>query len=390
MKLVANSETAGNATIPIRWCLAPEEIAALRYEKVADPYLLLITVHKKKDVDRQLVPLDQMMTYLSFNHPGENTVFATVVWHDTKAELKKWCLDGDKYGNWETLFYDQETDSLVKGDLGKTRMTVNVSSQFFAKEPPAWEKWWTNLWFEREPRDQCQYRRRRMVAYSIQPPLVLLFITIITMFRALAAAFWFVFRTRTKINFEAVVRPFKFESNDVWYHARYGRNFYKENKDGKERPEVVWFFHPTSILLVACLLLGIDKLWVHFFSGWWLYLLLSPVAIGVVIVTVSIVVAFVTFISSLAVKLFKRLNWRQVDEAKRAEKLRKKREKQAREDAVRSIAIETKMKSLEGSFPLLTCDGPLVPKIEALPREKQTVHLRFLDLKSKVCKPFAG
>ena len=393
MKLVASNDTVGNATIPIRWCLTPEEIAHLRQNKVADPHLLLVIVHEKKNVDRQLVPLDRMMTYLSFNHPGENTVFATIVWHaGGKKELKKWCLNTNKYGNWETEFYDSKEDTLKAGDYALARIAVKVSPEFFAKDPPAWLKWWVNLWYETGFRNQCQFKKRLLfVAVPIQPWFVLLWVIIITLFRFLAATYWFVFRTKTEVNFKAIIRPFKYESEDVWHKTRYSRNFYEQDKNGKNRSGVVWLFHPATILLVAALLFGVDALWVHFFSAWWPYLLLSPVVIGVLLVVLSAVMLVVTLVSSLAVRLFKGLKLRQVDEVRRvAEEIRKKKEKEARKLEEQRLAMETKMRSLEHDLALLTCDGSFVAKIEALPREKQTVHLRFLDLKSKRCKPFAG
>jgi prepilin-type processing-associated H-X9-DG protein len=40
-------------------------------------------------------------------------------------------------------------------------------------------------------------------------------------------------------------------------------------------------------------------------------------------------------------------------------------------------------------FNYLFCDGGVVPDIKTLPLNRRTVHLRFMNLKAKVCKPFA-
>lgn len=58
----------------------------------------------------------------------------------------------------------------------------------------------------------------------------------------------------------------------------------------------------------------------------------------------------------------------------------------------RSARREQEMFKLryETEFEPLLCDGrDLKPSIADLPPERRTVHLRFLDLKAKVCRPFA-
>ena len=38
---------------------------------------------------------------------------------------------------------------------------------------------------------------------------------------------------------------------------------------------------------------------------------------------------------------------------------------------------------------LLVCNGDFTPQLSALPKDRQTIYLRFQDFKAKVCKPFA-
>ncbi|MFA4818299.1 MAG: hypothetical protein WC621_00470 [Patescibacteria group bacterium] len=390
MKLVANSEVTGKATVAIRWCLSKEEVATLREKKITDPYLLFVIVHDKVNVDRQLVRLNQIMTYLSFNHPGSNTVFATIVWHGSKTKLKEWCLYTDKDGDWRNKFYDSEADMLVAGDWGEVRIDVDVSPEFFAKEPPAWEKRWVNLWFERKmPRHQCKYRKRRMLAYSIQPPLVLAFIIFISLFRFLAAVFWILFRTKTEVNLKPIVRPFEYDSNDVWWQAKTARNFYAENKNYKERSRLVWLYHPVVIILASALLFISDRtfgglfLASHFFSAWWLYILLSPIAITLVV--------FVAFIITVVIFNFVKLIGLVFGKTSKEEKQTKKEDKQKRKKEAEQAVIETKLELIESDLLPLTCgEEQLIPELKALPKEKRTIYLRFLDLRSKLCKPFAG
>ncbi|MFA5886523.1 MAG: hypothetical protein WC863_01940 [Patescibacteria group bacterium] len=396
MKLVANSGATGNATLAIRWCLEDEEISALRELVITDPYILFVVVHKHENVDRKLVRLNELMVFLPLNNPGDNTVFATIVWHKTKKKLDEWCLERNKYGCYKTDFYDIEDDSLRHGDLGKTRMEVNVSSEFFAKEPPAWEKKWVNLWFGgKRARNSCDYGKRRMLAYSVQPIPVLVFIVFITIFRFLAAAFWILIRTKTKVDLRPIIHPFKYESDDVWFYATSARNFYEKDKDGKDRATAVWLYHPVTIIVMAVVLFYITidqpRLFVslHIPSVWWAYILLSPIfttllAIGAIVVAVVIV-----GLVKLGFLIFSRF-FPSKSEEQSQELLEEKTAEQIKAEQ-EEADLKLKLKLVEDNLTWLACNQEQpVPKLSALPREKRTVYLHFLDLKSKWCKPFPG
>jgi len=55
--------------------------------------------------------------------------------------------------------------------FGCVEQQVLVPVEVFAKEPAAWEKAWVNLFFRSRPGDQCDFRKRRLFAYTIQPIL---------------------------------------------------------------------------------------------------------------------------------------------------------------------------------------------------------------------------
>ena len=398
MKLVANSQKLGRAMIPLRWCLVPEEITFLREQRSENPHLFLVIVNSKKEVDRQLIPIGKMMTYLSFRHPGENTVFASIVWRAGGfRNLKSRYLGKDRSGNYFILHYDSDENTLVGTDgYGLSTITVNVSPEFFSPEPKPWEKWWVNLWFETKPKDQCQFKKRRFLAYSIQPIAVLLFILFITVFRLLAALWWLGVRTRVPVNFGAIVHPFRNQSIDVWWEAsewRGGRDFYKMDKNKKLRPKFLLAFKPYLILLVAAILFLVDTLLVPEYDVpmLWEYLLLSVVTVAVWVIAAFLFGFILAIVGSIIEAVISSRDSKSKKRFKQQEKEAKavKAEKLAAEAAQR--AVEAKLKELENEFKLISCNGgPLIPKLEALPKEKRTIHLRFMDLKARVCKPFAG
>ena len=399
MKLVTNSQKLGRAVIPLRWCLVPEEIAFLREQRIENPHLFLVIVNNKKEVDRQLIPIGKMMTYLSFRHPGENTVFATIVWRVLNyRSLKSRYLGKNYSGDYFILPYDSDENTLAGTDgYGLDAITVNVSPEFFSPEPKPWEKWWVNLWwFETKPKDQCQFKKRRFLAYSIQPIAVLVFIVVIVLFRFLTALWWLGVRTRAPVKLSAIVHPFRYTSYDVWYAANDyygGRDFYKMDKNKKLRPMFLLAFKPYLILLVAAILFLVDTLLVPGYDVpmLWKYLLLSVVTIAVLTVTVFLLVFIFGMVGLIIEEVIKGRDSKSKKRGKQQEKEAKaaRAKKLAAEAAQR--AVEAKLKELENEFKLISCNGgPLITELEALPKEKRTIHLRFMDLKARMCKPFAG
>src|SRR3989339_276166 len=401
MKLVTNSDTAGNPTVAIRWCLVPEEIAYLKDNKISNPHIFLVIVNNKKQVDRQLIPISDLMTYVSFRRAGDNMVFATIVWDiNSLKDLRKYYIGKDKYG-YKNSFYDKDLDTITDTyGYGLDAITVNVSADFFAPEPAEWEKKWVNLWFETKPKDQCQFRKRRILAYTIQPFLVLLYIIWLTLFRALSALFLVVIRTRTKVNFAPIIHPFKNDNEDVWHESlNAGRNIYLRKKDNTEREDYTIagvLFHPITVIVLSAILLMIDLAGTKIFLGWWSYLVGSLVVGVSIIVVVLIIFGLGDVVKWLAGNI---KSWRKkTSKDRRLEKARRQKAKYAQEAKAKKLAeeakeraIQTNLDRLNKEFALISCDsGPLVPKLAALPKEKRTIHLRFLDLKARVCKPFAG
>jgi len=401
MKLVANNNTAGNPTVALRWCLVPEDIVYLEDNNIFNPHILLIVVNNKKEVDRQLLPVSDLMTYISFNHSGNNTVLATIVWHkDGLKKLRNYYIGKGKYG-YENNFYNYSTDTLENTDsYGLDSLTVNISTDFFAPEPPEWEKSWVNLWFENKPKDQCQFRKRRILAYSIQPPLILLYVIFLVFWRTLVALFWFVIRTRTKVNFIPIIHPFKADNEDVWFEAeRRGRNIFLRDKNFSKRNDYKLagiLFHPIAVIVFSAILIVVDLTIIKIFLGWWSYLL-GSLAVSVAIIIIVLIIFVVGIVGIWLVGIFK--NWqKKSSKDKHMLKMRRQKEKEAKKSEAIKLANEAKkltqqaeFDKLKNEFSLVSCDnGPIIPKLKALPKEKRTIHLRFLDLKARVCKPFAG
>lgn len=229
LQLVASSTEANGTSLPVRWCISRDTLADLKENRVTNPHILIVVVKKGiGEVTRKLIPLENLMEYLDFNRAGDHTVLSSIVWHKD-GDVRKLRvlfmggrLHGKHYGM-PTLL--DENDQLLilqsafeKGGIefsDEAEITISVAAEHFAKPPWKWEQFWVNLWFERPPRDRCEFRKRRLVAYTIQPFIILPFLFFITALRAIIALYLLSILKRG-INFKPIFHPWNYSSIDVW------------------------------------------------------------------------------------------------------------------------------------------------------------------------------
>lgn len=396
MKLFVSETKVQDAVIPIRWCLTREELKELEKREAKNPHLLLVVTHENQEVDRYLVPISQMLAYIQFHKPGENRILATVVWQygDDVYKFRKEFLQQSSRGYYEQHVLNYGGKNLLRGFNyprldQQTEITVMVPAELFAKEPPAWEKWWVNLLFNSKPQDQCQFRRRRMIAYSIQPLFVLFIVPILAIVRFLAASV-LLFLGKREVNLEPIIHPFKHETNDVWRNAE--DSVFLRDAEGKRQHWLITLFSPPVFLGFLAILAGIRFVFPSFFSQitllWWYYPLVALAVLAGIAVTGILLLGLFSVIYSLLQIALKVLKAKTADPLAELRKTRiQAREKREQEEAERKRRKEEQLRvELEQ---LLMCDGGFIPKLSELPKEKQTIYLRFQDLKAKVCKPYA-
>lgn len=166
-----------NGDVPVRWCITPELIKDMENAGIDDPHILLISYKKGTDIvmDRKLLPITEIMTYVRFTSAGEQTLAGWIVSHvDGRITLKNTFLKKDN--DLTEFYYDEEANShemrpraTLKGfSYTHRHITVNIPAEAFGKEPPAWLKWFGNLWHDRRPVDQCSFRRRLILAFTLK------------------------------------------------------------------------------------------------------------------------------------------------------------------------------------------------------------------------------
>lgn len=426
----------------IRWCIGRDTLDKLQRRDAQNPHLLLLVVHNGAEIERKLVPISQMMEFFAFHRAGEHRIIATIVWHkEGNIKVLKATFFGRRIGDclYDKLdaVDDEGNFSLESREyldaLEECEIVVNVDPGHFAKAPSKLESWWVNLWYERAPRDQCQFRKRRILAYSVQPPVILVYLLFLISARILAAAF-FVSIGKRGINFKPLVHPWHYETNDIWFRAKWDHKgtIFSKKKNGDEQDflitalapfaPIVWVilfavlnlinllapafggFHIWTIaamavgiqacfsviiyafalFFIACFLFT-EKVIVPLFSWMGRYLAkvskYIPRGMAILFVAAFLVLMAKMGLSILMLVLFvSALTWGFLTIARH---LLKKPPELPKAEFRAVLQLE-----YEG-YKSLVCNGPLKADVRALPKDRQTIYLRFRDLKAKVCKPFA-
>lgn len=199
LTLIIENKSIFPSIIPVRWSMSDEMRDQLLKGKVKNPQALLITWSKKHGEHRWLVPLKQAIQHLQFHQPGENKIFATIVWANlqwdgNKSKLRKGLIkkDGIHYkfniitrdGTVCNTFY-------VISPFEFCEIKVDVSKESFASLPAKWENRWVNLLFKSKAIDQYEFLKRLLIAYTIQPALVSLWIIYKVIFCTIAGILLF-------------------------------------------------------------------------------------------------------------------------------------------------------------------------------------------------------
>ncbi len=390
------------AVIPVRWCVCRSLFDRLKFRGAKNPYLLLVVakvvVNGSKEVSRRLLSLDQAMEYIAFSSPGEHQLFATVLWdaEGKVGRLRKIILGKNSRGRWnlDLLCYNEESKETTLFNLSafgcKTEgpvgplLTVNVAKEFFAKEPPKWLSCWVNWFFETRPVDQCQFRRRCILAFTVQPPIALAWAIILFLARLTSALFLFLFLGWRGIDFRPVIFLRSRYTGEIWegnerYDAIGRRSFYTSTKDGQKQPLFVALFSPIFLVAffvfsVILLLLGVGSQ-----SG-------SGIPVFAVVYWLSMI-AFLAVSHFIWKPIAKRIEQAELAEESdpEAQDRALQEERRRREEEQRRISAE-----LDRKCEAVVCPGvPLDPSFEALPSSRRTLHLRFHRFKKRVCRPFA-
>lgn len=379
LTLLVESRPTFDPVIPVRWCLSPEALKLLQEKQVKNPRVLIISWSEKNHhQQRWLVPLEQTIQYVEFHQPGKNKIFATIVWDNKGStyELWKHYLTKTRGDYDSTLIYEEEgklRDDLgeekgVGYSLGRDEIEVFIGAEFFAKEPPDREKRWVNRWFKTKAADQCEFRQRRLIAYSIQPLLVFSGTIFKITFYALAGILLFAFgRKPTSLSFKPLFHPWRSDIDEVW------------NSDKSRDMDSKWYFtkvynflfRPGCLLALFLLLYFANLYWLHLFPNIW-KIISTIIGLAIVLsLAFWLATACISLVESIEKKQQKRPKWQ----------IKKEREQERKQREL------TRLQQYYEQLDYLGCRFVKEDKILDIPQK--TLRLRFQKIKAKVCRPYA-
>ena len=206
-----------NGSVRFSWCTSKEVIN--KYD-AASLAVVLITVPrsahesntcKQKGVQRRFVyRFTDGAGYVDVQRAGEFDVYGVLMPFSNK--FNEFVNDVQRTDfDYEFIrdFVEADGTQLIgfgfRDNIAYCSVAIDVPEGVFAKEPPQWEKNWVNLFFRGRPDDQCDYRKRRIFAYTVQPILGIIRSALFLVLTLVANLFGF------KGQWRGVLHPFQHE-----------------------------------------------------------------------------------------------------------------------------------------------------------------------------------
>lgn len=365
-KLFVTSTNVDSGTIPISWCVSKKTLDKLALFCIKEPQVVLCVSPKPEGCRhfssreyRKVVSLKDLMTYVEFRYPGENRIHGFISFKSKSGTRDQFLCKsrrsyhthilndaGDEWTTWHNLIEGSSRDVV----------SVDVPTGCFAPEPPAWEQAWVDYHFPDKCIDQCEYRRRRIFAYTLRPILMIFNL----LFRMLILIGGLLVGARGAVrNWTQVFRPLTYDYRELAAGIFSGGTVFiretKTEEPKKPLPFIWWGLKQCRLLPFMPLLL--------------IPLLAALGTCGVVSTAFYIGTAIGTIlglIAIIAVTIIVR-------------------------DRLEDIADRKFWYTDDEEMMNLVCDGTVKPmKVSRLPRKHRTIRLRLSELKAKVCKPFPG
>jgi len=262
---------------------------------------------------------------------------------------------------------------------------VVVPKEHFPPEPPKWIQRIVNFGFERPPFDECAFRRR-LLWLIIKLPVLAFWFFFTTSVRLVGAGLLSICGFR-EIKYSPIFHPWNMDMNDVWYFSDSKNTWFNSDEYGQSRSRFFYLVHPLL------------------YVGLFAFLTYLKHALGlsygeVILKIWGVLLIFIFAISDFFIKLFSRFGsivigfFIGVIIIKMIRRNLKKRAMEMRAWNSAPEPQKTKVeiaKEYDDLYRLLACGrAPKTPSLDALPKQKKTLHLKFLNLKAKVCRPYVS
>lgn len=378
---IADANISGGS-VAVSWCLDHEVLNALAEQGLADPQVIVVVAptknyHLSKE-SRKVVPLKDLMTYIECRASGKNKIYGLISLRKAKEAREHYLAKEDGAYRNNVLDYDGETyssrllgqeerEDIEKGTYKflSPPLEIEVPRAAFAPEPSAWEKAWVNHMFRQKVVDQCDFRRRRLFAYLVQP-WIMLFQVLVRSLILLAGLLTGARKWSPKYVFHLLTYGWK-DTFEIWEK---GSLFIKHLPEDDTESTDLKFLTPDYALRSFWALLFMPLFSLPII---WFLLHHHPIIAG----AIAFVPIFFIAVFCLMAYLVSRGN---------ASRLLNKAW-----DGFNNLLTSDKLWYLDqDEAQFITCNTDKKPTTyKNLPARRKTIRLRFQNLKTKVCKPFS-
>lgn len=365
---VANTDIT-NGNIAVSWCVDAEVLKVLADLGITNPQVVIITsptegYHNSKEY-RKVVPLKDLMTYVEFKSSGDNKIWGYVSRMSMPKIIRNDILTKER-GSFQTDILTQngaEYTASIYSDLldlfYAEPISVNVPKGVFAKEPAKWERVWVNHWFRSKPQDQCDFRSRRLLAYSVQPIFVLLDVLVFRLSMLLISTLWL----SRGMSFKYLIHPLRYsivDSLEVLQGGTWTIPTLPEDADGRLSGLITISYAVRKLWKTPLIpLVFIPLLLIYHFH--------AMMILGGIISAIVLVIIFST---DDVARLFK------TTDAKFFSQVKVPKPWYLDQEEIQNITCGANMKN--------------PTKLSDLPKKHRTIHLHFQELKARICRPFSS
>lgn len=401
------------ATVPVRWCVTPALIDELKSRGFVKPKMLLVVQSPSNssfagertntivETKVQALPLEQELTYVSFSRPGKNTLRTVIVDvpdGEHLTELRHFANRTYRVFGTEYDTKDTSTSPELRSTFERTlpqqgSIDVVVPVEMFAPPPSGRRLKLVQRFFPANAVDQCHFRRRTI--WSVVSAFLLL--TVGQVFKYGSTLIGLMLGMRDP-NFESLKHPWSATIDEPLGTLRKGPVWYSDdsgNWDPGRWP--LWFLNPLTLTVIPVAVFTFMQMRAHSdhgnkklthaallaqrltYPGFWTTVGLVDLAIVGLTVAILAVVA-------VAFGLGSGVGWT-FDKITGTSKWKDRKRFHADRRERRRVKKDAKFwKKIED----MTCGHASADtSLSALPADKRTVHLYYLDLKRQVCRPFA-
>ncbi|MFA5870715.1 MAG: hypothetical protein WC842_02415 [Candidatus Paceibacterota bacterium] len=395
IRLVVNggSTVLESATVPVEWHLSDELIAKKpKCLVICDLEMSLDLLKENRETvigNRYFCKVTDLVKYLQLFRSGKHSLVVLVFYGDDAEIEAKFYLEKDSKSRYDKSVWFSDLVDQDKGYAEVTFFEFEIPEELFAQKPESkfgkfvWN--WVNGWFSSKPIDECEYRKRKILAFTLKPIFWSFIAAIQILWTIIGCSIVLFLGYRPVSLWKNIISTFTDDDQFQWdlrYYQDWDPDYYwrlwkKEWSNGKcEKTYIPLFFVPwISLLTIGCFV-GIGYIFISSFFT---------------VVSLALYVA----LPSLASYFFLRWYFNDKKVTKREEKKREKKREKAKKTQEEEIQFEKEAQERMTKFLKEYASLNLVPQKVDIKRVIPVVNtatkftLRFWNMKAKVCKPFA-